>query len=221
MSEETKRLLKYDLLCALKDILIFVLIALGVQLWCHYMYKRMANMVFLADFAIGMPLFAWGGKGLAGSDKIVCQHGNNQKKNIQGFDYEKAVGYSGRDFHRGSHDFYQLSGNWNKVYGSVGLFPIVCMGLWGYRRRACISEEEAGTDFFDNRLYDDRNVIRRQLFFGESGRFLGCVSCRNYAGNHSGHWSFGCGSICRRYLFCKKTDKKLYGILSWKEETAC
>lgn len=60
MSEETKRLLKYDLLCAFKDIWIFVLIALVLQLWCYYMYNKVANMVLLADFAIGMPLFSWG-----------------------------------------------------------------------------------------------------------------------------------------------------------------
>lgn len=80
MSEETKRLLKYDLLCALKDILIFVLIVLGVQLWCHYMYKRMANMVFLADFAIGMPLFAWGGKDWLVQIRLYVSTGITRKR---------------------------------------------------------------------------------------------------------------------------------------------
>lgn len=79
MSEETKRLLKYDLLCAVKDILIFVLIILALQLWCHFMYKTVANVAFLAAFVIGMPIIVWGAKDWQTQIRLYVSSGMTRK----------------------------------------------------------------------------------------------------------------------------------------------
>lgn len=79
MSEETKRLLKYDLLCALKDIWIFVLIVLGLQLWCCFMYKTVANAAFLVTFVIGMPIIVWGAKDWQTQIRLYVSSGMTRK----------------------------------------------------------------------------------------------------------------------------------------------
>ena len=79
MSEETKRLLKYDLLCAVKDILVFVLIMLALQLWFHFMYKAVANVAFLAAFVIGMPIIVWGLKDWQTQIRLYVSSGMTRK----------------------------------------------------------------------------------------------------------------------------------------------
>ncbi len=79
MSKETKRLLKYDLLCALKDIWIFVLIVLGLQLWCYFMYKAVANAAFLVTFVIGMPIIVWGIKDWQTQIRLYVSSGMTRK----------------------------------------------------------------------------------------------------------------------------------------------
>lgn len=79
MSEETKRLLKYDLLCSVKDILIFGLIMLALQLWCYYMYQTVANAAFLAAFVIGMPIIVWGVKDWQTQIRLYVSSGMTRK----------------------------------------------------------------------------------------------------------------------------------------------
>ena len=50
MSEETKRLLKYDMRSVFKDMWVFVLIIIGLWLWCYLIYDTMANAVLLICF---------------------------------------------------------------------------------------------------------------------------------------------------------------------------
>lgn len=80
MSEETKRLFKYDLLCAVKDIWIFVLIVLGLQLWCYFMYKTVANAAFSAAFVIGMPIIIWGIKDWQTQIRLYVSSGMTRKR---------------------------------------------------------------------------------------------------------------------------------------------
>lgn len=79
MSEETKRLLKYDLLCSVKDILVFVLIVLGLQLWCYFVYKTVTNAAFLAAFVIGMPIILWGAKDWQTQIRLYVSSGMTRK----------------------------------------------------------------------------------------------------------------------------------------------
>lgn len=80
MSEETKRLLKYDLLCAFKDISVFVLIVLALQLWCYFMYKTVANAAFLVTFVIGMPIVVWGAKDWLTQIRLYVSSGMTRKR---------------------------------------------------------------------------------------------------------------------------------------------
>lgn len=79
MSEETKRLLKYDLLCAVKDISVFVLIVLALQLWCYFMYKTVANAAFFVVFVIGMPIVVWGIKDWQTQIRLYVSSGMTRK----------------------------------------------------------------------------------------------------------------------------------------------
>lgn len=79
MSEETKRLLKYDLLCAVKDILIFALIVVGLRLWCYFMYKTVANEALLAAFVIGMSIIVWGVKDWQTQIRLYVSSGMTRK----------------------------------------------------------------------------------------------------------------------------------------------
>lgn len=54
MSEETKRLLKYDLRCTVKNIWVLVLIVTGLWLWCYLIYDTVANAALLISFVAGM-----------------------------------------------------------------------------------------------------------------------------------------------------------------------
>lgn len=54
MSEETKRLLKYDMRSVFKDMWAFVLIVIGLWIWCYLIYDTVANAVLLICFVAGM-----------------------------------------------------------------------------------------------------------------------------------------------------------------------
>lgn len=58
MSEETKRLLKCDLIYVFKDIWVFALVLAGLWLWCYLLYDTSANAVLLVNFITGVMLLS-------------------------------------------------------------------------------------------------------------------------------------------------------------------
>lgn len=80
MSEETKRLLKYDLLCAFKDICVFVLIMMGLQVWCYFMYQVEANTVLLVVYVIGTIMIVWGSKDWQVQIRLYVSAGMTRKR---------------------------------------------------------------------------------------------------------------------------------------------
>lgn len=80
MSEETKRLLKYDLISAFKDLWIFILIVLGLEAWCYFMYKTVPNIAILTAFVTGIVMMAWGSKDWQTQIRMYVSAGMTRKR---------------------------------------------------------------------------------------------------------------------------------------------
>lgn len=80
MSEETKRLLKYDLISALRDLWIFILIVLGLEAWCYFMYKTVPNVAILTAFVTGIVMMAWGAKDWQTQIRMYVSAGMTRKR---------------------------------------------------------------------------------------------------------------------------------------------
>lgn len=80
MREETKRLLKYDLLSAFLDLRIFILIVLALEAWCYFAYKMVPNIAILIAFVTGIVMMTWGSKDWQTQIRMYVSAGMTRKR---------------------------------------------------------------------------------------------------------------------------------------------
>lgn len=79
MKEGTKRLLKCDLLFVFKDIWVWLLVVIGLQIWFYFLYNAVANAALLLNFVTGVCLLSTSVKDWQSQIRVYVSAGMSRK----------------------------------------------------------------------------------------------------------------------------------------------